>query len=127
MRMAIQPNYKKPKVTSGELNTPVTFFGKDSNKGFYPGEDEKKPIFSCFALVYSPSMKDMEVLNSKGTQEGMTIKIRDPHEEYIPTNKHIVVIDDFRSKGKEWNVIDVSPDFENNSFIKIILGMTNDD
>lgn len=126
--MAINPKYKKEKVTAGDLNTPVTFFVKDSDGGFFPGSDEKENVYECFALIYNPSMKDLEVLNSKGTKEGMTIKIRDPHEDYMPTNKHLVVIHDFRyGPKKEMEIVDVSPDIEHNDFIKIIVGMTNDE
>lgn len=126
--MAIHPNYKKEKVTGGDLNTPVTFFSKNSDGGFFPGSDEKEKLYECFALIYNPSMKDLEVLNSKGTKEGLTLKIRDPHEEYVPSNKHLVVIDDYRyGSKKEMQVLDVSPDVERNQFIKIIVGMTNDE
>ncbi len=54
-------------------------------------------------------MKDIEILNAKGTKEGLTIKIRDPHQDYIPTNKHKVIVDDYRvlPTGKEWEIVDV--------------------
>lgn len=91
----------------------------------YRRKNEK--LYECFSLAYNPSMKDMEILNAKGTKEGLTIKIRDPHQDYIPSNKHKVVIDDYRALpvGKEWEIVDVSPDFEDNRFIKIVLGATS--
>lgn len=124
--LAIHPNYKRPKIGAGELKTPVSFFQFIPGEGPEPGEIVKKELHSCKAQIYNPSMKDMEILNAKGTKEGLTIKIRDPHQDYIPTNKHKVIVDDYRilPTGKEWEIIDVSPDFEDNRFIKIVLGAT---
>lgn len=123
----IHPNYKKPKINSGSLKTRVEFWGFVPNDGPEPGEEKNEKLYECFSLAYNPSIKDMEILNAKGTKEGLTIKIRDPHQDYIPTNKHKVVIDDYRALpiGKEWEIIDVSPDFEDNRFIKIVLGATS--
>ncbi|EGO8777433.1 hypothetical protein [Enterococcus faecalis] len=125
--LAIHPNYKRPKIGAGELKTPVSFFQFIPGEGPEPGEIVKKELHSCKAQIYNPSMKDMEILNAKGTKEGLTIKIRDPHQDYIPSNKHKVVIDDYRALpvGKEWEIVDVSPDFEDNRFIKIVLGVTS--
>ncbi|WP_376712685.1 phage head-tail adapter protein [Enterococcus faecalis] len=123
----IHPSYKKPKINSGNLRTPVQFWRFVPNDGPEPMEEKREKLYECFCLAYNPSMKDMEILNAKGTNEGLTIKIRDPHQDYIPTNKHKVIIDDYRvlPKGKEWEIVDVSTDFEDNRFIKIVLGATS--
>lgn len=120
-------SYKKPEIGNGELRTPVEFYEYIPNEGPEPGEEKKKILFSCTCLAYSPSMKDMEILSAKGTKEGLTIKIRDPHEDYIPTNKHKVFIDDYRiDPQKIWEIKNVSPDFEDNRFIKIVLGVVSE-
>ena len=116
--MPIKSNYKKSKIVAGDLNTPVTFFEFQPNKGPEPVDEEKKELYFCTALVYNPSMKDRDIL---GTKEGVTIKIRDPHQSYIPTNKHKVRILDYRYGDKVWEIIDVSPDLEENSIVKIVL------
>lgn len=123
----IHPSYKTPKINSGNLRTPVQFWRFVPNDGPEPMEEKREKLYECFCLAYNPSMKDMEILNAKGTNEGLTIKIRDPHQDYIPTNKHKVIIDDYRvlPKGKEWEIVDISPDFEDNRFIKIVLGATS--
>lgn len=121
--MAINPKYKPPKIGAGELRTPVSFLGYKPNDGPEPGEEVVENLFRCTCLAYNPSMKDLDILQAKDTKEGLTIKIRDLHQEYIPTNKHKVVIDDYRYKDKVWEIIDVAPDLENNSFVKIILGL----
>ncbi|HJE97456.1 MAG TPA: phage head-tail adapter protein [Ligilactobacillus acidipiscis] len=117
--------YQKPKIVTGDLNTPVTFFEYQPSDGPDPSEQEKKTLYSCMALVYNSSMKDREILNAKGAKEGVTIKIRDPHESYIPTNKNKVMINDFRYQNKVWEIQDVAFDFEDNAFLKIVLGVTS--
>ena len=72
--LAIHPNYKRPKIGAGELKTPVSFFQFIPGEGPEPGEIVKKELHSCKAQIYNPSMKDMEILNAKGTKEGLTIK-----------------------------------------------------
>lgn len=123
--MAINPNYKPKKITAGELNTPVSFFEFKPSEGPEPGEEEKKELYSCTCLVYNPSSKDRDILQSKGTKEAVTIKIRDPYTDYLPNNKHKVILDDFRYKDKVWDIVDHAPDIENNDFVKIILGITS--
>ncbi|EAD1967064.1 phage head-tail adapter protein, partial [Listeria monocytogenes] len=39
------------------------------------------------------------------------------------SNKHYVEILDYRYLGKRFNVIDVSPDLQNNRFVNILLGV----
>ncbi|WP_288746337.1 phage head-tail adapter protein [uncultured Enterococcus sp.] len=123
--MAINPNYKKPEIVAGELNTPVTFFEFKAASGPDPGEVETQELYKCTCLAYNPSSKDLTIMDTKGTKDGITIKIRDPYTDYLPSNKHKVILDDFRYKDKMWDVIDVSPDLENNQFVKIILGVTS--
>ncbi|MBS7578295.1 MULTISPECIES: phage head-tail adapter protein [unclassified Enterococcus] len=123
--MPINSNYKKPEIVAGALNTPVTFFEFKPAKGPDPGEVEKKELYKCTCLAYNPSSKDREILSAKGTKEAITIKIRDPYTDYLPSNKHKVILDDFRYKEKIWEVVDFAPDLENNQFLKIILGVTS--
>lgn len=123
--MAIHPDFKKQKIGAGELRTPVSFFEYQPTDGPDPGDEEKSELYACTAQIYNPSMKDMEIMNAKGTKEAVTIKIRDPRGDYLPTNKNKVMIDDYRYAGIVWEIVDVSPDFEDNAFIKIILGVTS--
>lgn len=124
-KLAINSHYEKPKIVAGDLNIPVKFFEYKPVDGPEPGEQQKKELYKCTCLTYKPSMKDMDILRSKETEEGTTIKIRDPYKDYIPTNKHKVEIDDYRmiDSGvlKVWEIIDVAPDYEDSNFIKIVL------
>lgn len=123
--MAINPKYKPKEIVAGELNTPVSFFEFKPSDGPEPGEEKKEELYNCTCLVYNPSSKDRDILQSKGTKEAVTIKIRDPYTDYLPSNKHKVVLDDFRYKDKVWDIVDHAPDIENNDFVKIILGVTS--
>ncbi|WP_025728400.1 hypothetical protein [Atopobacter phocae] len=115
--------YKKPSINRGDLRIPVSFYVYQPSEGPDPDEEKQRLVFKALALAYSPSTKDMNIINAKGTKEGLTIKIRDPHTDFIPNNKHKVIVDDYRyGKDKVWEVLDVSPDFEDNKFIKIVLG-----
>ena len=116
--MPINSKYKRPEIVAGDLNTPVTFFEFKPSNGPEPGDEQEKELYVCTALVYNPSMKDRDIL---GTKEGVTIKIRDPHQSYIPTNKHKVKIQDFRYENKTWEIVDVSLDLETNSIVNIVL------
>lgn len=123
--MALNPKYQPKNIVAGELNTPVFFFEFKPSDGPEPGEEEKKELYNCTCLVYNPSSKDRDILQSKGTKEAVTIKIRDPYTDYLPSNKHKVILDDFRYKEKVWDIVDYAPDVENNDFVKIILGVTS--
>lgn len=123
--MPIKANYQRPKIVAGDLRTPVTFFEYRPATGPDPSDEEKKELYNCTCLAYNPSMKDREILDVTGTKEAVTIKIRDPYTDYLASNKHKAVLDDYRYKGKVWDVIDVTPDIENNEFVKIILGVSS--
>lgn len=122
--MAIHPNYKPPETGSGELKTYVEFFGKGSS-GPEPGGGDLDSLYDCTAEVYNPSMKDIEVMKVNGTKKGITLKIRDPLTDYIPSNKHHVKIYDFRYKDITWDITDVRPDIQNSQFIVILLGASS--
>lgn len=128
--LAISQNYKRPKTGGAELRTPVFFYAYVPNEGPFPGESQEKILHKAMAEVYNPSMKDWELLNTKNTKRAVTINIRDPLNEYQPTNKHIVELQDFHFLDEEdkyirWNIIDVQPNPKDSRFIKIILGVTS--
>lgn len=121
MKMTVNPQYKSPKTGAGELKTFVHFL-KSANSGPDPGGSNTNDLYSCTAEVYNPSMKDLEVMKANGSKKGVTIKIRDPLQDYQPSNKHKVKIDDFRYEDIEWDITDARPDVQNSKFIIILLG-----
>lgn len=121
----ISPNYKKPKTGAGELRTPVFFYILEPDMGPEPGEGKEKILHQCMCEAYNPSIKDLSILDTKGTKEAVTIRIRDPAGEYLPSNKHLAKLDDYRYVGKVFEVIDVRPDLKENRFITLLLGVTS--
>ena len=120
----IKFHYKPPKVQTGDLRTPVKFFEYTPSNGPDPGEEEKLLLHECFAEVYNPSMKDLEKLKTVNTKHAVTINIRDSKGEYVPDNKHLVELSDYRYKNIMWEVLDVRYDVQENSFITLLLGVT---
>lgn len=114
------------KSRTGKLNTKIKFWEYKPSKGPEPGEQEKKVLFRTRAEVYDPSMKDLEILNGKGTKKAVTMVIRDPRSKYMPLNKHYVEILDYRLAG-QWNIVDVRNDFTDNRFITILLAVFDDE
>lgn len=127
--MVERPKYqfKQVPVKSGQLRTPIKFIKAAPNDGPEPGESGTELLFECLCLVYSPSAKDQDYLTSHGTKLGATVKIRDTAGEYDPSTDHMAIIDDRRYyKDKRpitWKVKQVAPDFEDNRFVKIVLGV----
>ena len=121
-----RPVFKAPKTTTGDLHTWVDFKRSEPNDGPEPGPPTLSQLFGCFAQVYAPSNKDMTILADHETKRGVTIKIPDPQSEYIPDNKDVVIIDDYRYVDEDgqiaWNIVDVRPDFEDSKLIVIVLG-----
>ena len=122
--MSINYQYKAPQTHAGAMRTPVVFYEYRST-GPDPTQSEGVELYSCFAEVYSPSMKDLEVMKSSGTSEGVTIRVRDTKGQYVPSNKHRVELRDYRYEGKVFDIIDVRHDFDRNDFITIVLRYTS--
>ncbi|MDN6626260.1 MAG: phage head-tail adapter protein [Pisciglobus halotolerans] len=116
--------YTPPKVQSGDLRTPAKFYEYTTSTGPEPDQVEKSLLHECFSEVYNPSMKDLEKLKTANTKHAVTINIRDSKGEYVPTNKHFVELLDYRYKDIVWDVLDVRYDIQDNSFITILLGVT---
>ncbi|WP_245902297.1 phage head completion protein [Gracilibacillus dipsosauri] len=112
--------YKPPRVHSGELRTPISFYKYVPKKGPEPGEVEEKILYNAWAKIDEVWMKDLELAKSNGTLSDITITIRDPLQEYIPTDKHYISIDHPQYKGNRYNVKHVQPDPQNNRFINVI-------
>lgn len=124
--MAKQNSYQPQEIKTGQLNTPVYFFDQKQH-GPEPGADKGDELFHCLALAYDPSSKDQAILDSHSVTNGLTIKIPDPMGDYIASTDDVVEVQDYRYMNtdktfKQWNVVEVAYDFEDNRFVKIILG-----
>lgn len=117
------PNkYKPPRVHSGDLRTWVKFYGAVPNKGPEPGDDNSQKVYECWAKIEEVWSKDVELAKQNGTLSDVTLTIRDPHEDYRPTNKHYVQIDHPDYAGIKYDIKQPQPDPQQRDFIKIIAG-----
>lgn len=117
----MQPfKYKPPRVNTGDLRTPVTFYEYEGNTGPLPGEKEKQVLYEAWAKVDNVWLKDMEIAKSNGTLSDITLTIRDPQAEFIPSNEHYISIDSPEYKDKRYNVKHVQPDLQNHAFINVV-------
>lgn len=112
----------RKETTNGDLRTPVVFFGAGIAAGLDGRDVVADKLFETFAEVYNPSLKDMEVASGHGVRASLTLKIRDPLTAYQPDNRHFVQILDQRFAGRQWEIVDVRPDFHQRDFLVLILG-----
>lgn len=120
--------YRKPKVTRGQLRVPVTFFGEDDTDTPEPNHTGKTELFSCLCYPYASSAKDLSILEATGAKRGVTIVIPDTRGEFIITPAMTAVLSDPRYQLEdgsyiEWNIHEPREDFENNQFVTIVLGV----
>ena len=115
--------YKPPRLRSGDLRTPVTFYEYTDNNGPEPGEKEKQVLYKCFAKIDEMWLKDMEQAKQNNTESDITIIIRDAIGTYRPNNKHYISIDDVFYKDNRYNIKHVQPDVQDRNFINIVAGL----
>lgn len=112
--------YKRPRITSGDLRTPVTFYGYGPKSGPDPGENEEQTLFQCFAKIDEVWLRDMETAKANGTLSDVTLTIRDPHGSYVPTNKHYVSIQSTYYSEAPFRVKEVQPNLQDHRYINVI-------
>ena len=117
--------YKPPRIHTGELRTPITFYEYEPIEGPEPGQQQKNTLHDCFARIDEVWSRDMEMAKANGTMSDVTITMRDPLEEYMPTNKHYLSIDYRGYKDKVYQVKYTQPDPQDDHFIKVIAGVTS--
>jgi len=121
----MQPfKYKPPRVNTGDLRTPITFYEYAANEGPEPGESEINTLYEAWSKIDNVWLKDLEIAKSNGTLSDITITIRDPQADYLPNNKHYLSIDAPEYRDKRYNVKHVQPDLQNKDFITIVAGLT---
>lgn len=117
--------FKKPKVTTKQLNTRVTFYEYAPKKGPLPGETQKRILKECWANVDGVWLRDVERAKENGTVNDVTITIRDYRNEFMPDLKQRVSIDTAFYKDKRYEVVGVKPDEQNKNFILVIAKLVS--
>jgi len=111
-------------IDFSDLKAPVTFYEYVPSEGPEPGEEEQRTLHRSWAKVDQVWLKDLELAKSNGTVNDLTIIIRDPLADYIPTNKHYVSIDDLNYRDKRYNVKHVQPDIQDKRFVTIVAELS---
>lgn len=114
------------KLNPSRLNTPVTFYEYKTVDGPYPDEEKEEKVYSCWAQVDRVWMKDIEEAKQNNTMSDVTIKIRDPLQEFMPDNKHYIKIETFDYGHLVYNVQSSRPNLKDRQFITIV-GKLKDD
>ncbi|MFU1594200.1 phage head-tail adapter protein [Streptococcus dysgalactiae] len=112
---------KKQKTGNGQLNTVIKFYTSTTDDTLDGRDTALKLAYTTMGEVYNPSSKDIEIAMSRKVEAKMTLKIRDPLQDYYPENDHIVKIFDNRVTD-DLGVIDVRPDFTDRHFLIVVVG-----
>lgn len=115
------------RVRLSDLNTRVTFYEyRPVKDNPYPDEKEYAELYQCWAKVDRVWLRDLEQAKSNGTISDVTLTLRDPMQEFIPTNKHFIKIDAFDYEHLVYNVTSSQPDLQSRDFITIIAQLKDD-
>ena len=100
--------YKPPRVTSGDLNIPVTFFVVQIEEGFRNQPSEPVEFFKALCEVYDSSVKDLESVSSVNEKTVITINIRNPFGSVDITRKNKFKIDHYLYDDMLFNIEKIS-------------------
>lgn len=112
--------YRPPRAHAGELRTPIYFYEFVANDGPEPGGSTSEKVFTAWAKIEEVWLRDVEQAKSTGTLSDITVIMRDPQADFIPTNFHFFSIDAPEYRDREYNVKHVQPDLQHRDFINII-------
>lgn len=119
--------YRHPRVHSGDLRTPVTFYEYRPKKDSpYPDEYEYALLYECMAKVDRVWLKDLETAKQNNTISDVTLTIRETHGEYTPTNKHYLKIEAIEYEDFVYNIVSSQPDPQHRDFVNIVAKLKKD-
>jgi len=115
------------RVKLSDLNTRTTFYEYRPKKDSpYPDEKEYAVLYECWAKVDRVWLKDLEQAKANGTESDVTLTIRDPMREFIPSNKHFIKIDTFDYEHLVYNVTSTQPDLQSRDFLTIVATLKDE-
>lgn len=101
-----------------QLDYRVTFY-EVVNDGPEAGMSEWKELYSCFAGLYEPTQKDVQLGNLELTNKSVTLNIRDAQPQFIPRSRHVFEIQNGMHKGLFFNIKNVAP-AKTPNYIKVV-------
>lgn len=112
---------KKQTTSNSDLRTLAHFYRSSVGTSIYDHDQIQAEVYRTWAEVYNPSIKDIEVMKVKSVKAAVTLKMRDPQTGYFPQNNDLVILDDVRYEGKQWQVTDIRSDFNDRRWLIILL------
>jgi len=117
----------KKRIRLSDLNTRVIFYEYRPKKDSpLPDEMEYAVLYQCWAKVDRVWLRDLETAKQNNTISDVTLTIRDPLQEFMPTNKHFIKIESFDYEHLVYNVTSSQPDLQHRDFITIVASLKDD-
>ncbi len=117
----------KKRMRVSDLNTRIIFYEYRPKKDSpYPDEFDYAVLYQCWAKVDRVWLRDLETAKQNNTISDVTLTIRDPLQEFMPTNKHFIKIEIFDYEHLVYNVTSSQPDLQHRDFITIVASLKDD-
>lgn len=73
------------------------------------GMNKESKVYSCFADLYQPTQKDVQLGNLETSNNSVTLKIRNAHPQFTPNVSQIFVVKNGIYKDMKFNIKNVAP------------------
>ncbi|MCO8297259.1 hypothetical protein [Tetragenococcus halophilus] len=101
-----------------DLDYRVAFYVVEDS-GPEAGMAEWNELYSCFAGLYEPTQKDVQLGNLELSKKSVTLNIRNARPQFIPSVRHVFEIENGIYKGLFFNVKNVAP-AKTSGYIKVV-------
>lgn len=101
-----------------QLDYRVTFY-EVVNEGPEAGMNEWKELYSCFAGLYEPTQKDVQLGNLELSKRSVTLNIRDAQPQFTPNVNQTFKIENGMYADLFFNVKNVAP-AKTPNYIKVV-------
>lgn len=101
-----------------QLDYRVTFY-ENTNDGPEAGMNERNELYSCFAGMYEPTQKDVQLGNLELSKRSVTLNIRDAQPQFIPNVNQTFEIQNGMYAGLFFNVKNVAP-AKTPNYVKVV-------
>ncbi|PTK72372.1 phage head-tail adapter protein [Staphylococcus haemolyticus] len=103
-------------VTGGEMRTPVIFYKAIPSDDFLPGETVDEEVYKCFANVYPPSQKDLDMTDKEAS---ITMVAWYPMDKEITDDMYFEIALP-RYKDQKFNIVETFDDTDYHRNLKVI-------
>ena len=94
-------------------------FNESVSDGPEAGYGEDAEVYKCFAELYEPSQKDVQLGNLETVKQSVTAIIRDACPQFRPSVRNTFTIQTGLYKGMHFNIKHVAP-AKVNGYIKVV-------